>query len=79
MIQAKFSLEESHIRFLEQCKSYGFKDESEAVRSALDKLRQDIEEQERGLRESAELYAEIYEEDAELMALTESAVADWPS
>ena len=78
MIQAKFNLEESHIRFLEHCKAYGFKDQSEAVRSALDKLCLDMEEQERGLRESAALYAETYAEEAELKALTESAIADWP-
>jgi hypothetical protein len=29
MIQAKFSLEESHIQFLEQCKLYRFKDKSD--------------------------------------------------
>lgn len=77
MIQAKFNLEESHIHFLEQCKAYGFKDKSEAVRSALDHLRLEMEERQ-GLRESAALYAEAYEEDAELRALTESAIADWP-
>jgi len=77
MIQAKFNLEESHIRFLEQCKAYGFKDKSEAVRRALDHLRDEIEEQ-RSLQESAALYAEAYEEDAELRTLTDSALADWP-
>lgn len=77
MIQAKFNLEESHIRFLEQCKAYGFKDKSEAVRSAIDHLRLEMEEQQ-GLQESAALYAQAYEEDAELRALTDSAIADWP-
>jgi Arc/MetJ-type ribon-helix-helix transcriptional regulator len=78
MIQAKFNLEESHVRFLEQCATYGFKDQSETVRRALDKLRQELEE-EHDLRESATLYAETYEEDTELKALTESAMADWPA
>ncbi len=30
------------------------------------------------LEESARLYAEIYEEDAELQELTEAAIEDWP-
>lgn len=77
MIQAKFSLEESQVRFLEQCKAYGFKDKSEVVRSALDQLRKDLET--RRLQESAELYAEVYAEDAELRDLTESAILDWPA
>jgi Arc/MetJ-type ribon-helix-helix transcriptional regulator len=77
MIQAKFSLEESHVHFLEQCKTFGFKDKSEAVRIALDRLRQELET--RRLRESAELYAQVYEEDEQLRELTESAILDWPS
>ncbi len=77
MIQAKFSLEESQIRFLEQCKVYGFKDRSDLVRTALDQLRRELEI--RNLEKSAELYAEVYGEDAELRELTESAMLDWPS
>ena len=77
MIQAKFSLEESQIRFLEQCKAYGFKDRSDLVRTALDQLRRELEI--RNLVKSAELYAEVYGEDAELRELTESAMLDWPS
>jgi len=78
MIQAKFSLEESHVHFLRQCRAFGFKDKSEAVRLALDRLRQELET--RRLRESAELYAQVYqEEDGQLRELTESALLDWPS
>ena len=77
MIQAKFSLEESQIRFLEQCKAYGFKDRSDLVRTALNQLRRELEI--RNLEKSAELYAEVYGEDAELRELTESALLDWPS
>ena len=79
MIQAKFNLEESHIHFLEECKAHGFRDKSEVVRNALDKLRLDVEKQELELKESALLYAEIYQGDSELKALTESAITDWPS
>lgn len=77
MIQAKFSLEESQLRFLEQCKDYGFKDKSEAVRIALEHLRQELER--RRLQESAHLYTQVYDEDRELQKLTESAILDWPA
>lgn len=77
MIQAKFSLEEPQLRFLAQCKTYGFKDKSEAVRIALEHLRQELEQ--RRLQESAHLYAQIYDEDAELQGLTASASQDWPT
>lgn len=77
MIQAKFSLEDSQLRFLEQCKAYGFKDKSHAVRAALEHLRQDLEQ--RRLQESAHLYAQVYDEDRELRELTASAIQDWPA
>jgi hypothetical protein len=77
MIQAKFSLEETQICFLGQCKYYGFKDKSEVVRAAIDRLREELDT--RRLQESAQLYAEIYEEDMQLQELTESAIIDWPS
>jgi|APTNR8051073442_1049403.scaffolds.fasta_scaffold04948_3 Arc/MetJ-type ribon-helix-helix transcriptional regulator len=77
MIQAKFSLEESQLRFLEQCKAYGFKDKSQAVRAALEYLRQDLEQ--RRLQESAHLYAQVYDDDPELQELTASAIQGWPA
>ncbi|RMD93739.1 MAG: hypothetical protein D6813_03560 [Calditrichaeota bacterium] len=76
MIQAKFSLEETHIEFLKQYKKYGFKDKSSVIRTALEKLKKELE-QER-LKESAELYAKIYEKDQELQELTQSAISEWP-
>ena len=44
------------------------------MREALNRLKNDLEE--KSLIESAELYAEIYENDADLQELTESAIAD---
>jgi Arc/MetJ-type ribon-helix-helix transcriptional regulator len=76
MTQAKFTLEQSHIDFLEQFKDRGFKDKSSIVRLALDRLSQDLERQE--LEQSADLYAELYVEDRELQQLTDAASADWP-
>ena len=78
MTQAQFSLEESQLTFLEQCQVYGFQDPSEAVRTALNRLSLDLE-QHRSLRESADLYAELYEADRDTQELTDLAIAGWPT
>lgn len=77
MIQAKFSLNESHIQFLAQCKQYGFKDKSDVVRTALDRL--DAELAQQRLCASADLYAALYEDDAETQAWTNAALSEWPT
>jgi hypothetical protein len=74
--QAKFSCKENQAEFLNSYNKYGFKDKGAMVRDALDLLREKLESQQ--LSESAELYAETYREDAELKALTASAVQGWP-
>ncbi len=76
MIQAKFSLEKSQIQFLNQCEVYGFKDKSSVIRTALNRLMEELEHQ--SLKKSANLYAEVYEEDAEIRELTEAAISGWP-
>lgn len=76
MIQENFSLEESQLQFLDECRSYGFKDKSAVVRMALDRLRQEFAQQR--LQESADLYSEIYAEDEETQKLTAAALLDWP-
>ena len=76
MQQAKFSLTPGLSEFVASYAAYGFKDKSSMVQTALLKLKEEIERKE--LRESAELYAAIYEEDAELQELTESAIEGWP-
>ena len=76
MIQAKFSLKEDQIQFLELHRDYGFKDKSSLVRAALNLIKKELEVKE--LEASAQLYAEIYEEDQELKNLTESALTEWP-
>jgi len=77
MIQAKFSLKESHIQFIEQCNRYGFKDKSDMVRTAIDRLFTELTRQR--LRESAALYADVYEEDDEMQELTDAALSEWPT
>ena len=76
MAQAKFTIDQSHIDFLEQFKDRGFKDKSEIVRLALDRLAQELERQE--LIQSADSYAELYREDEELQQLTNAASMSWP-
>ncbi|MBR9977246.1 MAG: hypothetical protein KFH87_04080 [Bacteroidetes bacterium] len=76
MIQAKFSLHQSHLTFLEQARSYGFKDKSQAVRVALDRLIEEITRQR--LRESAVLYAEELEKDPEVIAWLDDVAEGWP-
>lgn len=71
-----FKLDESQIEFIECHKSYGFKDESELLASALKILQSELEADQ--LKKSAELYAEIYQEDRELQDITKLGLAEWP-
>ena len=76
MLQIKFSLDKPQHRFIEQYKELGFKDKSQMVRVALDRLSSDLEQQR--LRESADLYAETYSRDAEIREWNDDVVAKWP-
>jgi hypothetical protein len=76
MQQAKFSCEENQLEFLSNYKDYGFKDKSAMVRASLNLLWEMLELQK--LRESADLYAEVYRDDSELKILTDSAAQGWP-
>ena len=69
MKEQTFTLDESQIKFLELCQNYGFKDPSELVRIAIQRLQLALEVQQ--LEESAMLYAEVYAEDIELQELAE--------
>ncbi len=74
MVQAQFNLEESLWTFVQQSGQYGFQNQDELIRVALGKLRQELY----SLEMSADLYAEVYAEDKDLQALTDSAIAGWP-
>ena len=75
-MQAKFSLTAAHRLFVKEHRKYGYKDKSALVRAALEYLKNDLEVQ--ALKESADLYSELYEDNAELKELTEAAITDWP-
>ena len=75
MRQVKVSLEQSQIEFLDNHEEFGFKDKSSLVRAALSLMMQELEPER--LRESVNLYGELYD-DAELLEMTEDAAVDWP-
>jgi hypothetical protein len=72
MQQARFTLDPQQIEFLNHYRNFGFRDKSAMVRAALACLQRLLEEER--LRESADLYADVFEEDAELQELTNAAV-----
>lgn len=76
MVQTKVSLDEQQLTFLKSCRVYGFKDQSSLVRAALARLQSELEQ--RDLALSADLYAELYEQDTELRDLTDHALSEWP-
>ncbi len=67
MIQT-IAIDENEVDFLKKFSLYGFKNQDELVKEALNRLRVDLEQ--KSLEESANLYAEIYNEDEELQELT---------
>jgi uncharacterized tellurite resistance protein B-like protein len=76
MLQAKFSVKESQARFLSKYKEYGFKDKSSMLRAAIDQLKRELELEH--LKQSADLYSEIYSADDDLQKLAETAISEWP-
>ncbi|NWH06941.1 hypothetical protein [Desulfobacter latus] len=76
MLQAKFSVEETQVQFLNNFKRYGFKDKSAMLREAIEHFKKALDLE--SLRKSAELYSEIYSEDDDLRELTQIALNGWP-
>ncbi len=76
MERVKVSLTPPLNEFLSRHAFYGFSDKSAMARAALSRLKEEIELQ--LLQQSADLYAEEYEDDRELQELTKAALAGWP-
>jgi Arc/MetJ-type ribon-helix-helix transcriptional regulator len=74
--QAKFTLPEAQIAFVNQYETWGFPDKSSLIRKALREFEERLKT--KRLIESAELYAQIYGDDAELQTLTDQALEGWP-
>ena len=76
MRQAKFSLDNDHAEFVERFRALGYTDKSALVRAAIDRLKGELEVER--LRESADLYAEVYADDEDLQHLTDRSSDEWP-
>lgn len=74
MQQVNFIIDVPQVNFLRNYRVYGFQNQSSMVRAALNRLQEELQ----SLRKSADLYAEIYDDDAELQELTETAISEWP-
>jgi hypothetical protein len=76
MPQAKFNIKEDQARFLSRHEEYGFKDKSSMLRAAIDQLQRQLELQQ--LKDSADVYSEMYSDDEDLQGITESSIDGWP-
>jgi hypothetical protein len=73
MQRAEFELDDGQLRFLNDYRHYGFDDPSSMVRAALNLLKKGLDLQR--LKQSADLYAELYAEDADIRALAETRIS----
>ena len=76
MKQAKFSITQEQVEFLEAYQKHGFKDKSEVVRTAIETLREQLLNSE--LDRSAELYAQIYAGNEDEQEWVDDAAQGWP-
>ncbi len=76
MPETRFNITPELFELLDNYKLYGFNDMSAMVRAALIRFKEELEL--RNIRESAELYADVYKENSELHELTETAIQEWP-
>jgi hypothetical protein len=76
MQKLSIDLEDAQLDFIYNCTNYGFKDKTALIKTAIDKLRRELEQKQ--LQRSADLYAQLYDSDQELKELTESSISGWP-
>jgi DNA-binding transcriptional MerR regulator len=76
MLSTKFHLTPQLEEFINNYRLYSFRDRNALIQAALLRLQQELELQ--NLKHSANLYAEVYEEDDELQTLTQATVDGWP-
>ncbi len=63
MVQAKVTLTKELVDFIDIHKELGFKDKSSMIRDALEQMKRAYEQEK--LKNSASLYAKLYEKDCE--------------
>ena len=76
IIAQNIKINRRQVEFLRKYRDFGFNDENELITQALKLLQKKIEKN-KELKASADLYAELYEQDKETQLLTESAINDW--
>lgn len=67
-------IDEKQAEFVKGYSQYGFKNKDDLVKEAINRLQNDLRK--KTLEESADLYAEIYSEDADLRELTRLALSE---
>lgn len=68
------AVDDNQVEFLRRFSLYGFKSQDDLVKEALNRLRLDFER--KSLEESADLYAQVYAEEAELRDITQLALTE---
>ncbi len=78
LVEAKIRLKEIDLDFLKKYEKLGFNSEEELLSQALKLLKKELENVKKIIIEdSADLYAEVYEEDEEAKEWIESSNNDW--
>jgi len=75
-IEHKIKMDETQFRFIKEFKNYGFKSEDDLVNYAIEFIHKKFESQVE-LENSAELYAELYNNDLETKEWIDSSLTDW--
>lgn len=76
MAQVKVTLKPDLLKFIDNYPQFGYGSRTQIINAAIELLQQKLEQEE--LSKSAQIYQEIYETDAELQALTEEGLENWP-
>lgn len=76
MGQIKISLKKEHTEFINHYSKFGFKDKSEMVRKAIEKLKDEIETE--NIRKSAKLLKSIYSKNKIDTDWIDDSIKEWP-
>ncbi|MEW6507902.1 MAG: hypothetical protein AB1432_09180 [Bacteroidota bacterium] len=76
MEQIKISIKKEHHEFISHYSKYGFKDKSELVRKAIDKLKEEIELEK--LKSSAQILNSIYSKEKSNKEWIDDSIKEWP-
>jgi hypothetical protein len=74
--EQKIKIDENQIKFIKNYKNYGFRSEDELVNYAIEFFKNNFDVQ-KELEISADLYAQLYQNDAESREWIDSSLNDW--